>query len=490
MVLVPVVAGLFLCAAPASADTLEEAVLKAYENNPGLEADRALQRAGEEAVVQAQSLYGPTINLTATHEFVFSRSHIGEGVAPIEQDGFSTGAELELLQPLFTGGRLAANVNLAEARVLGQREDLRGTSQNLLLQVISAFVGLRRDIELYQVALENYQLLLQQRDLTASRLALRDSTAPDVDQTDNRVEVAAGRVIDARAAVEGSAASYRNLVGEYPDTLVAPPPLPPLPPLEELYLVGEANNPEFRSAQFIELASRAQLAGARAALNPRIDSEVTAGRAPLSPYANSQYAEQVTAGVSLTMPLYSGGQLISRVRESLERNVAAQEFVEQSRRDMRTALASDWNRMQASSRSLPRYSAAVAAAQRAIAGVQQQETAGIRTLRDVLDVTNDLLNARTAATQAEADLYLAHANVLRDAGLLTIDLFAPRAEYDPASDRPEAAAIAGYPFRALLDPIDELFVVDSVRPADVEVENDPQYDAGPALADPLPAASQ
>lgn len=488
MVLVPAVAGLFVCAASANADTLEDAVLKAYENNPGLESDRALQRAVEETVVQARSQYGPNIAVTAQHEYTFTRTHVGLGIDAIEEDGFATSLELNLQQTLFSGGRIAASVNLAEARNLSQREELRGSSQDLLLEVISAYVGLRRDLELYQVAQENHQLLLQQRNLTASRLQLRDSTAPDVDQTQNRVDVAAGQVIDARAAVETSAANYRRLVGEYPDTLVAPPPLPQLASLEELYTLGETNSPEVRSAYFVELASRAQLASDRAELMPRVDSSVSLGRLPLSVYSNEQYGEQVVAGVSVSMPIYRGGLLRSQVRESVERNVAAQEFVEQRRRDMRTGLASDWNRLQSANRSLPRYAAAVASAQRAIDGVRQQETAGIRTLRDVLDVTNDLLNARTAATRAEADRYIAHARVLRDVGMLTIDIFAPRGEYDPASYARNGGA--GLPLQPLLEPVDELVVFDGVEQADIEVEGDALYEGGAALVDPQPSGSQ
>ena len=474
--------------APASADTLEEAVALAFENNPSLESERAFTRVADEAVTQAKALYGPNIDVTVTSNYTYSS--IADEDFSQTSEGLATSAQVVLTQPLFTSGRLAANLNLAEATKLRQRENLRAVSQNVVLEVVSAYVNLRRDLELYQVATDTYELLLQQNNLTVSRLELRDATAPDVDQTRNRVEFAAARVIQARAAVESSAARYRNVVGSYPETLAPLPALPPLEALEQLYSAVELYNPEVRSALMTEIASRAQLAGARAQLGPQVDLSVAAGRTPLSSFSSSPYAEQVVAGITATMPIYQGGLLTSQVREASARASAAQEFVEQARRDARESLVSNWNQVRAAELSVPRFAAAVRSAEGAVSGVQQQQRAGIRTLRDVLDVTNDLFAARSAAAQAQADLYIAHVAVLRDAGTLSPAMFAPGAGYDPESYRPGGAWHAGLPLRTVLDPLDSLLVRDNVPDQNVQIENDPDYSAGERLTNPLVPISQ
>jgi len=474
---------LILAALPARAETLEEAVITAHESSPSLEIRRALTRAADERVVQADAAYGPSLSVNASHEFTYSRTRFTEFQS--EDDGFATSGSLNLTQPLFTSGRLAAAVDIAEASRLAARQDLRGESQQLILDVVTAYVSLQRDLELYQVAGDIYQLLLQQRDITASRLQLRDATAPDVDQTENRMQLAAGRVIEARASVESSAARYRNLVGQYPDTLAPPAPLPPLPELATLYEIAEQRSPSLLSAQYTELASRAQVAAARAAQGPQVSGSASAGRSPASAFQNTNYVEQVVAGVNLSVQLYSGGLQSSVVRETLERNIAAQNLVEQSRRDMRQSLASDWYQLRAADETLPRYLLAVEAAQRAVDGVKQQETSGIRTLRDVLDVTNDLFNARTSAVVAQTNRYIAHASVLRDAGMLSVDLFGAGASYDPADYAPAGARLAGLPLQPVVEPIDRILLNDWVDPAGVDVEADPIYDAGAQLPDLL-----
>lgn len=450
------------------AETLEDALTAAYRNNPSLEGARDLSRAADEGVVQTRGAYGPTLSLSAQHEYTDAR--IRGGLTSSQDEGFGTTAELALSQPLFTSGRLSAAVDAATANSLAVRAKLEEANQQMISDVVTAYVFLQRDIELYAVASEIYQLLLRQRDQTLSRYRLRDSTAPDVDQTLNRLELAAGRVISSRADVMVSAARYRNLVGRYPDSLSPLPALPNLPLLETLYAQAETYNPTLAASRFAETGSRAAVATARAEMMPQVSGYASALRAPITPYQNRYRQESVSVGVRMNMPLYTGGQMSSALRAAKDRNLADQQFVEQARRDTRERLAADWSRLEAIGGSLPRFDAAVAAAERALDGVERQETAGIRTLRDVLDVTNDLLSARTAAVQARSDAYALHVAVLRDAGILRIDMFSRDRADDPNMRPRGQSKAAGLPLRPLLEPLDRLAQTASVPKARVQLE--------------------
>ena len=465
------------------AETLEQALAAAYENNPSIRGSRDLVSASDEGVVQAKAAYGPSLSASAEHAFTAAR--LRGTTLPSQSDGFATTVDITLSQPLFTSGLLAAQLNAAEAARMVEREKLRASSQQLILDVVNAYVSLQRDIQLHDVALEIYQLLRQQRDVIAARYRLRDSTAPDLDQTNNRLELAAGRVIVARATVEASAARYRNLTGAYPEALAPLPALPDLPVLETLYSEAETRNPALAAAKFTEAGSRAAVGAARARLRPQVSAYAVAARSPVTPYRNTLREESVTAGISLSMPLYTGGQLSSAVREAISRSQADRQFTEQARRDMRETLAADWSLLQAAREAMPRYQAAVDAAERAVDGVKQQETAGIRTLREVLDVTNDLLNARTGAVQTHAEIYVRRVAVLRDAGLLSIALFAQIRPYDPGSREAGTAYLAGLPLRPLLEPADRAMLYEYVPKAPLQREDSPRYGWAPASADQL-----
>ena len=462
-------AGIVLPVTAARADTLAEAVARAYERNPELQGNRALTRAADEVVTQAQGAYGPSLSVNASHEYTVRRTTL-EGRS-VDDRGSATTVAATLSQPLFTSGRLAAALDAAKAGRMVARANLRALSQQLILDVISAYASLQRDIALFDVATEIHALLQQQRDVTLARFNLRDSTQPDLDQTNSRLQIAAGRVIAARAAVENSAARYRNVVGVYPERLEPLPSLPGLPSLDVLYARAETNNPMLAAAKFTEYQSRSAVAAARAEMGPEVTAFSTAQRAPLTPFRNSDRTESIAAGVSLFMPLYSGGRLPAAVREAVQRNFADQQFVEQARRDLRESLANNWSSSLAAAEALPRFEAAVSAAERAVSGVKQQETAGIRTLRDVLDVTNDLLAARTSAAETRAELYIRKAAVLRDAGLLSIELFSDQPRYDPDSYYPAAASLAGLPLRPVIAPIDRLLLDKRVPPVPVDRED-------------------
>ena len=56
----------------AAADTLEWALVQAYQNNPSLNAQRAALRATDENVPQALSGYRPKLSVTSTDGFAYS----------------------------------------------------------------------------------------------------------------------------------------------------------------------------------------------------------------------------------------------------------------------------------------------------------------------------------------------------------------------------------------------------------------------------------
>lgn len=474
---------------PAYGETLADAVRAALAKNPSLAAADAQIRAADQGRNRAEGAYGPTLSLSVSHEY--SRGTSIDPPFRQTRSGFATGGSLSLSQPLFTSGRLASGVASARIAQALARESQRVARQALLLDVITAYASVQRDLALYAVARQNKALLEQQQDIVLSRYKLHDATAPDLDQVAGQLAIATGRVVDSRAIVEQSAARFRNLVGHYPGNLAPMPELPPLAAKDLLYEEGVNHSPDFALAKLDELATRADLARARAERGPIINAHAAAQREPLSPYENGPRFNALVAGVTLTMPLYSSGQTISAIREAEQRNQAAQYQLEQASRDMREKIATNWNIAHAAQERLPIYHDAVEKAQRAVNGIQQQQRAGIRTLREVLDATSDLLSARILAAQTEADAAIGRATVLRTAGLLDESAVLP-GSYLPTEDivdttsptdnipadpneMPVTYPIAGLPLRPLLAPLDKAVVFTRVKSAPVEHEQDETY---------------
>src|SRR6478735_5071465 len=110
----------------AHGQTLSEALVRAYQGNPQLNAERARQRATDENVTQALAGYRPTLSLGLSAGLQGVRNLLpqGGGTQSANLQPWSTGATIT--QNLYNGNKTANQVRQAEAQVQGGREQLRG----------------------------------------------------------------------------------------------------------------------------------------------------------------------------------------------------------------------------------------------------------------------------------------------------------------------------------------------------------------------------
>ena len=106
------VIGLFamlsLPAALAQAESLEEALVAAYTNNPTLLAQRAALRAIDEGVSQALGAWRPTVTLAASLATRRSKTNVTNRTITSQPRTLS----LSISQSLYRGGRTRAGVGL------------------------------------------------------------------------------------------------------------------------------------------------------------------------------------------------------------------------------------------------------------------------------------------------------------------------------------------------------------------------------------------
>src|SRR5436190_23500921 len=112
--------------APAVADTIEAALVRAYQGNPQLNAQRAQVRVTDETVPQALSGYRPKVALTASGGYQYSEQ-VATSVFGVTK---TTGAQMPrtvgatVTQTLYDGQQTANKTRVAESQVSGAREAL------------------------------------------------------------------------------------------------------------------------------------------------------------------------------------------------------------------------------------------------------------------------------------------------------------------------------------------------------------------------------
>src|SRR6266699_2299731 len=143
---------------PALADTIDAALVRAYQNNPQLNAQRASVRATDENVPQALSGYRPRVALTASAGYQYTDVNSTQGGTPtqivrteIHGANAPRSAGLTVTQTLFNGQQTANRTRAAESQVSGAREALRVLEQTVLLSAASIYIDYLRDAAIVEV---------------------------------------------------------------------------------------------------------------------------------------------------------------------------------------------------------------------------------------------------------------------------------------------------------------------------------------------------
>ena len=443
-------AGLALgLASPASAETLAEAIALAYDSNPTLQAQRATQRALDENWVQARSGYRP--QASAQGRLGYSEQRRPGGVLiDTNNNGLvdtrvrnrvetnSASATLNLSQPLYTGGRVAATVSAAEADILTGRENLRRTETNVLQAVIQAYVDVRRDQEALRIRQENVGVLRRQLDESKARFDVGEITRTDVAQSEARLAAAQSLLTQGQAQLAISRASYAALVGQNPGDLAPEPSLAALLPADvaQAFAAAEESNPQIRAAEYAQQASKARVAAAQAERMPTVGLNGSLGVVgSADPWERDLFGREVAASATVTVPLFTGGLTSSRVRAAMERNNADRIGVETARRSVMQGLTGAWNQLIASRSNITSTDEQVKAARIAAEGTRQEQQVGLRTTLDVLNAEQELRQAELAQVTARRDEYVAASLVLAQMGQLEGPNLVPTVtRYDPKAN--------------------------------------------------------
>ena len=419
----------FGAAVPAWAQSLTDVLATTYSTNPELQAGRAELRATNELVPQALSGWRPTIAGTASIGSTWIDSEVGsDGTNPRT-------VGLSLSQPVYRGGRTVAATREAENLVLAQRARLVGVEQDVLLDAAAAYMDVVRDAAVLELTVNNQQVLTRQLEAARDRFEVGEITRTDVAQSEARLAGANAGRISAEGDLTESRARFVEVVGEAPGTLETPPILATLPgSLEEAIEVAVNANPNVVAADYVERAARDGVDVVFGELLPSIalQSEVEYGEEQ-STFADDRTTATVEAQV--TVPLYQAGEVSSRVREAKKRASQRRLEMAQQRRAAAQIATTAWEALSTARAQIDAFEAQVRSAEIALEGVREEAQVGSRTILDVLDAEQELLDARVSLVRAKRDEIVAGFQLLAAVGNLTArDLDLPVEYYDYQAD--------------------------------------------------------
>ena len=443
--------------------TLDDALGVAYETNPVLAAQEAQLRATDEQVAEANAGWRPTIGAQGSYGY----ERFGFTPIPISPSGtISTASEhplqgaLTITQPIVRL-RTIAQISRAKALVRAGRAQLTAAEQTVLLDAATAYMDVVRDAAIVSLRKNNVDLLTKQRDATVAQFKAGALTRTDVSQSEARLAGAQSDLTAAEAQLATSRADFVQAIGRPAETLENNPVLPQLPGTEDdTTNLALKQNPSVLSSRENEVAADDAIDDAYGALLPELDAQgqyfYSQGSLTNGFGGSGGSGGGIGSGIGaagstehgyailglLNVPIYQGGADEAAVRQAKELHEQAVQNVDVANRQVVDAATSSWETFQSAQATIQSNIATEKADEIAYQGVFREQQVGGRTILDVLNAAQELLNAQVAVVTAQRNTVVAAYEVLSTTGGLTakglglkVTLYDPLEHYDSDANR-------------------------------------------------------
>ena len=326
---------------------------------------------------------------------------------------------LGVSQPIFRGFRTIAGTAEARANIAAQEAILKATEQAVLLNASTAYLDVLKDTAVVNLRINNVQVLTRQLEATRDRFSVGEITRTDVAQAEARLAASVSARILAEGNLLSSRASYLSVIGVAAVDLAAPNIFNGIPTSrDEAIRAAEVNNLSLIAAGFSSEAAAQRLRSIQGELLPSVSLEGQLSKA-WNTIADRSTADTTSARVTVSLPLYQGGATYARLRQARHTSKQRQFQADQELLLARKSATTAWENDSAARASIEAIKSQIAASAIALEGVQRESEVGSRTVLDVLDAEQELLDAKVGLVKAERDQFVSTLVLLSAIGALT-----------------------------------------------------------------------
>lgn len=434
-----VVAGLAIAPVAVQAETLADAMASAYKQSNLLDQNQAVLRAADEDAAIALARLRPVVEFVANAGWREYDRPVG--LFPTTSSSSAT-LELSSSMVLWAGGRGKLSLAAARELVLATRASLVNVEQQVLLQAVSAYVDVRLQQEIVALRESNVRVITQELRAANDRFEVGEVTQTDVSLAEAALAAAKANLAAAQGQLMVARERYKAAIGYYPGKLAALPKSPAIPKtLNEAKAIAERGHPAIISVKHQVAAADLAVRIAGTSFGPTIS-----GKIDLSKDVEGG-AASAGVGLQLQQTLSAGGAKAAEYRKAMANKQQAEAGLLQSVVDVGERVGQAWAQLAVAQASIEAGRQQVTAAQKAFDGVREEAKLGARTTLDVLNAEQNLLSARAARLESEANRYVGIYQVLSTMGLLTaehlnlgVPTFDPEAYYNAVKSAPAHSA--------------------------------------------------
>lgn len=390
-----------------SALTLNQALERFVVTYPGLQANYQTVLAASNRIDVARSGYKPTIysygSIGIAH---YTRSSDRSANRIPKMMGIAAS------QPLYRGGRTVAAIKGTQYAYLSQELSYEEELDSLLLETATLYIDVLREQEILKATLNNRDYIQRELKVVEDRFKVGDVTRTDLAQAKSRLAGAEAQVIESRGNLRSIKAELERLIDLEVNVLEFPKPSLDIPCNESLFIHEALRKNKELSAQMARYASAQQAyLQIKGELYPELDLDgyIQHNR---DQSIRHEYANEIVAEFNLTIPLYQAGRVQARMREAAALSQREGLIYQELEKFLRQKCVQAWENYETAKCQINAFQVQLETAEIALKGVQDEESAGLRTVLDVLNAEFEVLNAKVNVIDAHRNQFVAELEIL------------------------------------------------------------------------------
>ena len=405
------------------ADSLSEIYGLAKQHDPELLEAAAQRDSAFEAINSTRSNLLPQIDLTAGYVYQDTDRH--------EADGSSGNVNLGLVQSIYDRGSwISLNISEKTAREADARYAV--TQQSVIYNITEAYFDVLSAKDNLRFVQSEREALAKQLNQTEQRFAVGSAPITDVQDAQAQYDNVVAQEIQAQNSVENALEEVRAITGQPASNLSVLDInrfSTSMPELSANDLVQKASNENLQilagriqkdiAKEQISLADSGHLPTISLTTGYEYTKNFDEPNDPVTGYTQDDDENLFNIGVSIDLPVYSGGRVTSEGKQAQYQYVAASQDLESTYRDVEKNIRAINNNIRSAIGSIKAYEQSLVSAKSALEATEQGFMVGTRTMVDVLDSTQNVYQAQKNLSDARYQYILSRVQLKQATGSLS-----------------------------------------------------------------------
>jgi len=405
-----------LLSSPAYAANLTEVYREAQQQDAAYASARAAYEAGQEKAPQGLALLLPSVNLSA------NTTHNDVDLPASNLQYNSNGYNLSLTQPIYRKQNFA-QYEQSKSQVVQAEAQFAIARQDLIVRVAQAYF----DVLLAQdnVALADAQkaAIGEQLEMAKRNFEVGTVTITDTHEAQARYDLTTAQEIAAQNDLEIRNRALQLILGKIPAHLNAlndklPLILPEPNDMTKWVARAEQQSPQIAIQRAALAIATQEVERNRAGHYPTLDLVAGYGQNSNSSYLVTGTVTSQTVGLQLTLPIYQGGSVNSKVREALANQEKARQDLDLGNRQAALQTRQAFLGVTSGMAQVKALEQALVSSQSSLDSTRLGQEVGVRTNVDVLNAQQQLYTAKRDLSQARYNYILSQLKLKSAVGAL------------------------------------------------------------------------